>query len=149
MKAIVVAVDLTPEAANPAIEALRNVRISPETTLVVAHVLPSLTSEADIPADIPRSSSDRREQTLEAEKYLESLSGYIADAAGKDWEGALEIEVASGEPADEIVRLAGIYEADLIVLGSRGLAGINRVILGSVSTQVVGSSRCSVYVVKQ
>ncbi|MEO0853898.1 MAG: universal stress protein, partial [Cyanobacteria bacterium J06648_11] len=82
------------------------------------------------------------------EQYLESLSDDVADALNREWDGEIAIEVASGDAAEEIVRLAGIYEANLVILGSRGLEGMNRVILGSVSTQVVESARCSVYVFK-
>lgn len=145
MQAIVIAVDVSSEA-NPVVEALQNLHISPETTLVLAHVLAPVPS--DIPADIPGKNSEPHEQILKAEQYLESQAKRIATTLGDEWNGVLEVEIASGDPAEEIVRLAGIYEADLIVLGSRGLAGMNRVILGSVSAQVVEQSRCSVYVVK-
>jgi nucleotide-binding universal stress UspA family protein len=53
-----------------------------------------------------------------------------------------------GNPAEEIIRLASIYEADLIVLGSRGLTGVNRILKGSVSSQVVSEAPCTVMVVK-
>jgi nucleotide-binding universal stress UspA family protein len=53
-----------------------------------------------------------------------------------------------GEPTEEIIRLANIYRADLIVLGSRGLTGVNRILKGSVSSQVVSDAPCTVMVVK-
>ncbi|EAW44719.1 hypothetical protein N9414_14358 [Nodularia spumigena CCY9414] len=59
-----------------------------------------------------------------------------------------ELELVSGEPAVEIIRLANIYKADLVVIGSRGLVGMKRIVLGSVSTQVVEQANCSVLVVK-
>ncbi|HEY9644886.1 MAG TPA: universal stress protein, partial [Chroococcidiopsis sp.] len=59
-----------------------------------------------------------------------------------------EVEVTSGDPAEEIVRLAHIHNADLIVMGSRGLTGLSRVLQGSVSGQVVADAPCSVLVVK-
>ncbi|MEO1134449.1 MAG: universal stress protein [Cyanobacteria bacterium J06639_1] len=147
MQAIIIAVDVSPEA-DPVIEALRTIRVATKTKVVLAHVLPPLVSEDSIPADVPRKAGDRREQALEAEQYLESLADDVADALEDAWDGEIAIEVASGDAAEEIVRLAGIYDADLIVLGSRGLEGMNRVILGSVSTQVVESAKCSVYVCK-
>jgi nucleotide-binding universal stress UspA family protein len=51
-------------------------------------------------------------------------------------------------PADEIVRVAKDQQADLIVIGSRGLAGKTRSFLGSTASQVVTYSPCSVLVVK-
>ena len=60
-----------------------------------------------------------------------------------------EVLLASGaSPADEIVQAAKDQLADLIVIGSRGLAGKTRSFLGSTASQVVTYSPCSVLVVK-
>jgi nucleotide-binding universal stress UspA family protein len=60
-----------------------------------------------------------------------------------------EVLLASGaSPADEIVQAAKDQKADLIVIGSRGLAGKTRSFLGSTASQVVTYSPCSVLVVK-
>ena len=60
-----------------------------------------------------------------------------------------EAILATGaSPADEIVRVANDQQADLIVIGSRGLAGKTRFFLGSTASQVVTYSPCSVLVVK-
>ncbi len=57
--------------------------------------------------------------------------------------------LASGpSPADEIVKIAKNEKADLIVVGSRGLAGKGKYFLGSTASQVVTHSHCSVLVVK-
>ena len=62
---------------------------------------------------------------------------------------AAEVNVLTGvSPADEIVQAAKDQKADLIVLGSRGLAGKTRSFLGSTASQVVTYSPCSVLVVK-
>ncbi|MFM6456178.1 MAG: universal stress protein, partial [Planktothrix sp.] len=59
-----------------------------------------------------------------------------------------EIEIVVGDPAEEIIRLANIYKADLIIIGSRGLTGVKRIVEGSVSSLVVSEANCSVWVVK-
>jgi nucleotide-binding universal stress UspA family protein len=60
-----------------------------------------------------------------------------------------EIILSTGaSPADEIVQVAKDQQADLIVIGSRGLAGKTRSFLGSTASQVVTYSPCSVLVVK-
>ena len=51
-------------------------------------------------------------------------------------------------PADEIVQVAKNEKADLIVIGSRGLAGKTSSFLGSTASKVVTYSPCSVLVVK-
>jgi nucleotide-binding universal stress UspA family protein len=62
---------------------------------------------------------------------------------------AADVVLATGaSPVDEIVQVAKDQEADLIVIGSRGLAGKTRSFLGSTASQVVTYSPCSVLVVK-
>ncbi len=53
-----------------------------------------------------------------------------------------------GHAAAQIVRVAEREEADLIVLGSRGLNVLETLLLGSVSDHVVRHAHCSVLVVR-
>jgi len=53
-----------------------------------------------------------------------------------------------GNPADEILDVAATQHADLILLGAKGLSGIDRFLLGSVSTRVVQHAKCAVLVVR-
>jgi len=53
-----------------------------------------------------------------------------------------------GYPAEEIIRAAERRRADLVVLGSRGLTGFTRILLGSVSRKVARHAPCSVLVVR-
>jgi nucleotide-binding universal stress UspA family protein len=53
-----------------------------------------------------------------------------------------------GRPADEIITVAKQKQADLIVMGAKGLGAVGRFILGSVSTKVAQHSSCSVLVVR-
>jgi nucleotide-binding universal stress UspA family protein len=53
-----------------------------------------------------------------------------------------------GEAALEIVALAEELQADLIVMGSRGLGGVRRALIGSVSDSVVRHAHCPVLVVR-
>src|ERR687889_2420158 len=53
-----------------------------------------------------------------------------------------------GAVAEEIVALAGELEADLIIVGSRGLRGIRRTLAGSVSESVFRNARCPVMAVR-
>lgn len=60
-----------------------------------------------------------------------------------------EVILATGpSPAEEIVAVAKDQKADLIVIGSRGLAGKTSSFLGSTASKVVTYSPCSVLVVK-
>ena len=52
-----------------------------------------------------------------------------------------------GKPEDAILNFAAQHGVDLIVLGSRGLRGYQRMLLGSVSNRVVHQADCPVLVV--
>ena len=54
----------------------------------------------------------------------------------------------SGNRAQEIMNVAAKHQADLIVMGAKGLGAIDRFLLGSVSTRVVEQANCSVLVVR-
>jgi nucleotide-binding universal stress UspA family protein len=56
--------------------------------------------------------------------------------------------VAEGEPKRCLPAEAETWGADCIFLGARGLRGIERVLLGSVSTAVTARAHCSVEVVR-
>jgi nucleotide-binding universal stress UspA family protein len=53
-----------------------------------------------------------------------------------------------GNPAEKILKVAAKHHADLIVMGAKGLAAIDRFLLGSVSTRVVQHADCAVLVVR-
>jgi len=53
-----------------------------------------------------------------------------------------------GKPAQEILDLAREVGADLIIVGSKGLTGVERFVLGSVSEHVVREAGCAVMVAR-
>jgi nucleotide-binding universal stress UspA family protein len=53
-----------------------------------------------------------------------------------------------GDPASEIVRYAADAGADVIVLGTHGRTGVERLLMGSVAEKVMREAPCSVLVVK-
>jgi nucleotide-binding universal stress UspA family protein len=59
-----------------------------------------------------------------------------------------ETHLRMGAVALEIVALAEELGADLIVMGSRGLGGVRRVLMGSVSDSVVRHAHCPVMIVR-
>lgn len=71
-----------------------------------------------------------------------------ATARGK-CHGVAEIRILSmsGDPANATLKIAQDERADLIVVGRRGLGGLSRLLLGSVSEKVVAHAHCAVAVV--
>ncbi|WP_199615143.1 universal stress protein [Paenibacillus alkalitolerans] len=59
-----------------------------------------------------------------------------------------QLQVALGDPAEEIVKTAADRDFGLIIVGSRGLNRLNEVLLGSVSHKVAHEARCPVMIVK-
>jgi len=57
-------------------------------------------------------------------------------------------EMAMGRPESAIVAAAARDGTDLVVVGHRGVAGVTRVLLGSVSEHVTTHARCSVLVAR-
>jgi len=61
---------------------------------------------------------------------------------------SVETSIASGQAADVLIDRATESFTDLIVVGSRGLGPVARIVLGSVSTHLVDHARCPVLVVR-
>jgi nucleotide-binding universal stress UspA family protein len=60
----------------------------------------------------------------------------------------LETVVLDGKPAAQIVKFAEEKKIDLIVIGTQGKRGLERLLLGSVAEQVIRMAPCKVLVVK-
>ncbi len=63
--------------------------------------------------------------------------------------GSVESIICEGEPPDVIVDIAQGKKADLIALGTYGRKGLKRLLMGSVTSQVILNSPCDVLVVKK
>lgn len=66
----------------------------------------------------------------------------------KDYNNKVDSLLETGNPGYKIAEVAKEGEYDLIVIGSRGLDTLSRVMLGSVSNRVVNKAETSVLVVK-
>jgi nucleotide-binding universal stress UspA family protein len=84
-----------------------------------------------------------RELKGDGERYLKYVHGTAEKAGVK----ASEL-LARGKPFEQIVHLAKGLHMDLIVMGSFGLRGAERILIGSVAERVIEYSTCPVLVVK-
>lgn len=59
-----------------------------------------------------------------------------------------EIKILQGEPGPVIVDYANKNNFDIVIIGSRGLSGLQEFVLGSVSHKVAQRAKCPVLIVK-
>ena len=78
---------------------------------------------------------------------VQAMADRVRDLLRKDGVAADSV-VKEGNPAKAIVDAAAENECDLIVVGSHGRTGLDRILIGSVSQQVVVQAKCPVMVVK-
>lgn len=75
----------------------------------------------------------------------EDAVGRVKDAAsGID----IETKVLEGNPAVEITKFAKDNDLNLIIVGTLGKSGIDRILLGSVAEKIVRIAPCPVLVIK-
>jgi nucleotide-binding universal stress UspA family protein len=81
----------------------------------------------------------------QAQQVLEEGVKSVEEAGGT----VTQTYLREGRPDIEIVDLGEEVNADMIVLGSRGLGGARRALMGSVSDSVVRHAHCPVLVVRE
>jgi len=101
------------------------------------------------PATLPAAAIDPyprayEEWEREAGELLEEQAERLR-SAGSTVAGA---HLRKGRPAEEIVVLAEELDADLVVVGSRGLGAVKRLVVGSVAEGVVSLAPCPVLVMR-
>jgi len=90
--------------------------------------------------------------TYEAEKLVTSTAEtLVRSEAGALSQSGHEVfsEVQQGVPEIAVPDFASHWQADLILIGARGLSSLTRFLLGSVAQQVLRNAPCSVEVVRQ
>ena len=80
-------------------------------------------------------------------ELVQAMADRVRDLLRQDGVAADSV-VKEGNPAKAIVEAATENECDLIVLGSHGRTGLDRILMGSVSQQVVVQAKCPVLVAK-
>jgi nucleotide-binding universal stress UspA family protein len=77
----------------------------------------------------------------QAKQEADEILAELGDARPE----SVTVQALSGIPAEELLRVA--WDADLIVMGSRGAGGFAKLLMGSVSAQVAQHARCPVVIV--
>ena len=80
---------------------------------------------------------------LEHEKEFNSfLEGF--NLTDLNWDR----EIANGLPSEEILKAISLYNTDLLIMGTTGKSGLNRIVMGSVTEKVVREVPCSFITIK-
>lgn len=98
-----------------------------------------LRREEQAPEDIKWALTDRN-QAEEKARHGRSLAAEIGATK-------LVTQAIEGSPADVLLEAAQDFGADVIVVGSRGLTGTARFVLGSVASSVSHHAPCDVLIV--
>jgi universal stress protein A len=82
------------------------------------------------------------------ENYLDHLLEELRRIQPSDPKTRVKHLLVEGNPVAEILRAAEETKCDLIVMGTHGRTGLNRLLMGSVAEEVVRKAPCQVLTVK-
>jgi len=86
----------------------------------------------------------QRDERAEAQRLIDEAAMRLA---GAGW--PVTTLLRTGHPAEGIIQVAEEVGADIIAVGSHGMSGFKRFLLGSVSDRVLSTAFCSVLIVKR
>jgi nucleotide-binding universal stress UspA family protein len=98
--------------------------------------------------------AEERRQTPEDLQWAigprEDVDAKLEAAAAIARERGVEVDLSprEGDPADAILDVAEERDADLIVVGNKGMTGAKRFLLGSVPNKVSHHAPCSVLIIR-
>ena len=137
-KTVVVGTDGSPTAERAMARAVELTR----TAGGRLHVLTASAPGRSSAAPGTRSAAPSTRADFQADVALEAA---LARVGGDDLD--VQQHVATGDPAAEIIALAEREDADLIVLGSKGMRGAGR-LLGSIPNTVSHRAPCDLLIVR-
>ncbi len=138
--------DITPRVMAVAGELAQLMGSRVLLTYVVEREVPLLISEGIVLPKVELEKFEEMYRLLE-EKSREKVEA-AAQKLAQDWKVDVEPVVLMGEPFDMILEKSEEEKVDLIIVGSHGKKGIERLLLGSVSEKVARKAKCSVLVVR-
>lgn len=118
----------------------------PDATVTALHVLDFVEGAYDAPLEgaVPGHWENWYDN---AEARADRLFEDAADIA-REYGAELETETVLGRPDRTIVDYADEHDVDLVVMGSHGRTGVQRILVGSVAEKVVRRAPCPVTVVR-
>lgn len=98
-------------------------------------------------AEHAETQDDRDSSRREARHFYESAAQSLVESASQRGIQADLLIVEGGHPAEAIVDTARKVGADLIIVGRRGLSGMTRFLIGSVSDRIARYAHCPVLLI--
>lgn len=152
---VIVAIDGSPDSQE-ALSFLAHLTFPPDSRLILFHVVEAtdytvVQDDYEILSLGGPGKRDLAKITQDIQHRLDQARMALLEKARKKMgPQTVQVETISpGYAADEIVKAATRFRADLVVIGSRGLTGIKRMFLGSVSNRVTRHAPCSVLVIRK
>jgi nucleotide-binding universal stress UspA family protein len=137
---ILVPVDFSDSSARALSDAAKRAAES-GGSLVIVHVVPANYGWLGIGRDESRD-LDRSLQKQAADRLRAFADKNIGHKVAAD------MEVRVGQPAEEIIASARESKCDSIVLSTRGLTGLDRLLIGSVADRVARLAPCPVVLIR-
>ncbi len=134
---ILAATDFSP-TADVAVAAARRIAVERGSRLILTHVCSLHHFAAGGPAPALSAELEEAVRSASERKLTEIAGSFEGD------EIDIDTYFETGDPDVRILQLAEKSEADLVVLGTRGLSGLRHLILGSTAAEVVRGAPCPV-----
>lgn len=117
--------------------------------LHVSYVFPTAV-QRPFPNPITSRPAEMLEHELEdAMKQAQEFLDKQVEKVKEEGVSVAEAHLVRGRPDREVINLSEEIGAGLIVMGSRGLGGVRRALMGSVSDSVVRHAHCPVLIVRE
>ena len=110
-------------------------------TVLTVHLVP-MSGWTGNPIVLPADAAEIEKGRQTAEELIQKVTSQPGDAQP----ASVTVRAVNGFPAQELIEAS--RDADLIVVGSRGSGGFAKLMMGSVSSQVVHHAHCPVVVVR-
>lgn len=141
---VVVATDLSENADEAVIQASRWA-LAFDRALVVVHVVPDVVGQNPL---FPQRSEGQLEAVLDAESRASGVvTERVTQLTGRDGD-SFRVIIGTGTASRFLVEQAERLHAMMVVVGSRGLSGLQRLLLGSVAERVVELAHAPVLVAR-
>lgn len=149
-RTICVCIDYSESAAFAVEWTIKEFARKESDLIVLIHVRPEMTPH--IPFGMGMGYTDQggvlteleNQEKLKSHDLLRKLAGNVKDAGF-----SVRAVALIGDPREEIIRKTEELEADVLIVGSRGLGALKRMVLGSVSSFLTHNSTVPLIIVKE